>query len=256
MKTDSLIRAAQRSAAIVVLLAGWEVLPDLGIIRPAYLPALHSVLAAFWHTTASGELLRHLAISLQRAFLGFALAIIVNIPLGLFVGWYKGVERTLEPILKLFMQIPGLALFPLFILFFGIGELSKVLIIFYACMWSILLNTISGVRNVDPLFVKSARSMGASNFALFRKVVLPAAVPPVLTGVRLGAATAVVLLVAAEMLGASSGLGFLVMDSQFKFETEKMYVAIITIALLGLALNCFLIWLERRMTVWKEQPHM
>ncbi|MFD2838368.1 ABC transporter permease [Azotobacter vinelandii] len=139
---------------------------------------------------------------------GLLLAIVSGVGLGLLMGGFRRLEALVDPLLQLFRQTSALALFPVFILFFGIGELSKVAIIFWASFWPILLSTISGVKQVDRLLIDSARSMGASRAFLFVKVVLPAAAPSIFTGVRLAGAYCVTALVAAEMIGAHSGLGF------------------------------------------------
>lgn len=255
MGFDRLFKAVQKVVAILVFLGLWQLLPTVGIIKPNFLPPLSNVVLTLVGLVRSGELERHILISLQRSAIGFGLALAIGISLGLAIGWYKGVERSVDPLLQIFRQLSPLALFPLFILFFGIGEISKVAVIAFACLWPILLNTISGVKEVDPLLIKSARSMGASNLDLFQKIILPAATPSILTGLRLSGSLAVILLIAAEMIGASAGLGFLVLDTQYKFEVPKMYAAIVTIALLGLAVNYGFVWLGRRMTAWKEQQH-
>ena len=158
----------------------------------------------------------------------------------------------MDPVLQTFRQLPSLALFPVFILFFGIGELSKVTIIFWASLWPILLNTINGVKNVDKILLDSAKSLGASRSFIFLKVVLPAAVPEIMTGIRLGGAHSVVALVAAEMIGAEAGLGFLVFYSQETFKVPNMFAAIVCLALVGLALNYLLVFIEARLTRWKR----
>lgn len=140
----------------------------------------------------------------------------------------------------------------MFILFFGIGELSKVAIIFWASVWPILISTIAGVKSIDPVLLRSARSMGAEGLTLFRKVILPAAAPSVFTGVRLGAAYAFMVLVAAEMIGANAGLGFLVLYSQEVFRIPDMYAAMVSLAVLGLLLNRLLVVLERSATAWRD----
>ena len=146
----------------------------------------------------------------------------------------------------------AIALFPVFILFFGIGELSKVVIIFWASVWPILLNTTVGVKTVDRVLIQSARSMSAGGTTLFRKVILPAAAPSIFTGIRLGAAYAFMVLVAAEMIGANAGLGFLVLNSQEVFKIPEMYAAIVALAAFGLGVNNLLYRLERRATAWRE----
>lgn len=243
----------QKSIGLVVLAALWELAPRLGLINRNYMPPLSLVLETFFRLVISGELTKHFLVSGRRMLSGFGLALLIHIPLGLAIGWNKKIERIVDPVLQVFRQTSGLALFPLFILFFGIGEISKIAIIFYACQWPILLNTIAGVKNIDPVWIKSARSMGTRGIKLFYKVVLPATIPSIATGARLGASTSVILLIGAEMIGASAGLGFLVLDTQYKFQLPKMYASILTIILIGLAINYIFVWLERRLTVWKER---
>lgn len=252
---DSLVgwlrRAFARSAAILALLAVWELLPRLHLVEPAFLPPLSEVLTTGWQLLASGELLSHVRASLSRSLLGFGLAIASGIPLGLLMGWYKGFERTLSPLLEALRNTASLALLPVFILLLGIGEASKISLIVYACSWPILLNTLSGVRNVDPLLIKFGRTMGLSPFQLFRKVILPAAVPTIFVGIRLAGATSLVVLVAAEMIGAKAGLGYLIIYSQYNFQIPHMYLGIITITAIGLLFNELLQHLEARFTSWK-----
>ncbi|MDF3066159.1 MAG: transporter permease [Polyangiaceae bacterium] len=248
-------RALARSAAIILLLAIWELSPRLHLVEPAFLPPLSEVLATGWQLLLSGELLSHVRASLARSLLGFGLAIASGIPLGLLMGWYKGFERAVSPLLEALRNTASLALLPVFILLLGIGEASKVSLIVYACSWPILLNTLSGVRNVDPLLIKFGRTMGLSPFQLFRKVILPAAVPTIFVGIRLAGATSLVVLVAAEMIGAKAGLGYLIIYSQYNFQIPHMYLGIITITGIGLLFNELLQHVEARFTSWKAAAH-
>jgi len=248
-------RALSRSIAIITLLAVWELLPRLHLVEPAFLPPLSEVLTTGWQLVRSGELFSHVRASLSRSLLGFALAIISGVPLGLLMGWYKGFERTVSPLLEALRNTASLALLPVFILLLGIGEASKISLIVYACSWPILLNTLSGVRNVDPLLVKFGRTMGLSPLQLFRKVILPAAVPTIFVGIRLAGATSLVVLVAAEMIGAKAGLGYLIIYSQYNFQIPHMYLGIITITSIGLLFNDLLQRLEARFTSWKPAAH-
>ena len=145
----------------------------------------------------------------------------------------------------------ALALLPVFVLLLGIGETSKIAIVFYACTWPILLNTISAVRGVDPTLLRLARSVDLSGFRLFQKVILPAAVPTVFTGVRLAGAVSILVLVAAEMVGAKAGLGYLINASQFNFASPQMYAGIVTISAIGVVFNQVLVAMERRFTSWR-----
>ncbi|AXW64130.1 ABC transporter permease (plasmid) [Ralstonia solanacearum] len=239
-------------AGIVSFLVLWELVPRLGIVSEAYLSPPSQVVDAIWQLAHSGALLKHLAASLQRSLWGLFLAIVLGVTLGLLMGWFTRFEAIVDPILQLFRQTSAFALFPVFILFLGIGESSKVAIIFWASFWPVLLSTIGGVRQVDKLLVHSARSMGASNLFVFRKVVLPAATPSIFTGIRLAGTYCVTALVAAEMIGAHSGLGFLTLNSQEVFQIPTMYAGILLLALLGLLLNTILALIERRLTRWRK----
>ena len=198
-------RVIDSSVGIVLFLALWEALPQLGVVNPGYLSPPSAVLGAVLDLASSGDLLKHLQASLLRSFAGLLLAIACGVSLGLVMGWFARVESVLDPLLQFFRQTSALALFPVFILFLGIGELSKIAIIFWASFWPILLSTISGVKQVDGLLINSALSMGANRWFLFTKIVLPAASPSIFTGIRLAGAYCITALVAAEMIGAHSG---------------------------------------------------
>jgi NitT/TauT family transport system permease protein len=245
--------ALTRTVAVAALAAVWEILPRTGVVDSTFVTPLTEVLQAWWGLATSGELWDHTSTSLGRSLGGFGLAVLLAIPLGLLIGWYQPVARLLSPALELFRNTSALALMPVFILILGLGELSKVSIILYACAWPILLNTISGVRTVDPLLIKSARSLGLGPVRLFQKVVLPAAVPTIFTGVRLAAAFSILILIAAEMAGAKAGLGYLINYSQQNFAVPEMYAGIITISVLGLGVNQLLVLLERRFSTWRTQ---
>lgn len=244
----------KRSIAIILFLLLWETLPRTGVVSPAFLPPLSIVLETAWQLYQSGQLGTHFFASIQRSIIGFALALAIAIPLGLVIGWYKLVAETLNPLLELFRNTTALALMPLFILFLGIGEASKISLLVYACTWPILLNTITGVQTVDPLLIKSARTMGLKPYQLFRKVILPASVPTIFVGIRLAGAISILALVAVEMFGAKAGLGYLIMYSQFSFEIPQMFVGILVITLVGLSFNYILIGLEKYFTAWKRNP--
>ncbi len=244
----------KRTIAIVVFFLLWEVLPRSGMVNPAFLPPLSVVLETTWQLYQSGQLGIHFFASIQRSIIGFMLALAIAIPLGLVIGWYKLVAETLNPLLELFRNTTALALMPLFILFLGIGETSKISLLVYACTWPILLNTITGVQTVDPLLIKSARTMGLKPYQLFRKVILPASVPTIFVGIRLAGAISILALVAVELFGAKAGLGYLIIYSQFSFEIPQMFVGILVITLVGLVFNYLLIGLEKYFTAWKQNP--
>ncbi|MFI9006071.1 ABC transporter permease [Actinosynnema sp. NPDC053489] len=248
---DALVTGVGKVAAVVLLLAVWEVAPRLGLVDATFLPPFSTVLDEWWRLAGNGQLLDHTGASLARSLSGFGLAVAVAVPLGLLIGWYKPVATLLGPLLEVFRNTAALALLPVFVLLLGIGETSKIAIVFYACTWPILLNTISAVRGVDPTLLRLARSVDLSGFRLFQKVILPAAVPTVFTGIRLAGAVSILVLVAAEMVGAKAGLGYLVNASQFNFAIPRMYAGIVTISAIGVVFNQLLVALERRFTSWR-----
>jgi len=243
--------AFRRSIALVLLAALWEVAPRAGLVDPLFLPALSKVLQAVWTGFASGQLGVHVWASLLRAVPGLALAIVFGVPLGLLLGVSPRLHQVSDPVLELFRNTSALALLPVFTLLLGIGESSKIIMVFYAAVWPILLGTITGLRGVDPLWIKAGRSMGLNRFDLFRKIVLPGAIPSVFTGVRLAAAAALLVLVAAEMVGSRAGLGYLINASELDFDIPGMYAAILVLSVIGSLTNSVLVSVEKRLLRWK-----
>lgn len=250
---SSLGKIFKQSIVLVALFLVWEIAPRIGLVDQAFFPTFSSVLISWWNLIITGELFSHFAASITRSFTGFALAVIITIPLGLVIGWYPLARELLNPVLELFRNTAALALLPVFMLLMGIGETSKIAIVIFACTWPILLNTIAAVGSVDPLLIKSARSMNISSLKLFLKVILPASVPMIFTGIRMAGTAAILVLIAAEMVGAKEGLGYLITYSQYNFQIPEMYAGILTIALLGLLINQGLSLLERKFSKWKQQ---
>lgn len=241
----------ERSIALVVFVLLWEFLPRLGIVSAAYLSPPSQVAVAIFRLVQSGDVWVHLGASAWRSLSGLLVAVAGGVVCGVALGWFRRVERIVDPLYQLLRQVSAFALFPVFMLFLGIGESSKIAIIVWAAFWPVLLNTISGVKQVERIFVDCARSMGASQGFIFAKVVLPAALPQILTGVRLAGAYSITALVAAEMIGARSGLGFYTLNSQETFQIPDMYAGIVLLALFGLAINKSLSLLERRLLRWR-----
>lgn len=243
----------RRSVAITILLALWEIAPRRGLVDTFFLPPASEVFLAMVNLVRTGELFLHASRSMGRSGIGCLLAIGLAIPVGILVAWFPRFEEVVDPICQILRNTSVLAMLPIFILVLGLGEASKIAIVFWGSVWPTLLNTINGVKCVDPLLVKAAGSMNVSGFTLLRKVILPAVLPSILTGVRLSAGVAIVILVAAEMVGAQSGLGFLVFYSEQKYEIANMYAGIVAISLLGVAVNHGLVRCEAHFTRWKPR---
>jgi NitT/TauT family transport system permease protein len=248
-------RAVWKSAAIGLFALLWEFGPRY-LLDPAtrvFLPPLHEDLQAWWHLARTGALSDHLRASLGRSAIGFGIAIAAAVPLGLLLAWYRLLADFLNPLLELFRNTAALALLPVFTLLLGIGETSKIAIVTYAAFFPVLLNTIAGVKTVDPLLIRAARTLGLDSPRLFAKVILPAAVPTIFTGIRMAGAASILVLIAAEMAGAKAGLGYLIVNDQNSFLYPEMYAGILTIAGVGLVINFALVRLERHFSRWNPQ---
>lgn len=238
--------------SIIVFLLIWQIVSKLGVVSPIFLPPFTTVFMELIRLIGTGELLGHIGISLFRSLTGFFLGLTFAIPLGLLIGWFKKFETFIDPLIQTFRNLSVLSILPVFVLLFGIGEVSKIAVIFWGVLWAVIINTIAGVKNVDPLIIKGARSMGISNKDLFLKVIFPGALPSIFTGIRISATTSILVLIGAEMLGASKGLGYALYFYQANFKTPAMYAVIIIMALLGVTINYILTAIEKRVFVWKE----
>ncbi|MGP0221786.1 ABC transporter permease [Paenarthrobacter sp. NCHU4564] len=245
--------AVWKSAAILAFLALWELGP-IYLASPStrvFLPPLHEVLLAWGKLFEAGTIQSHIAASLTRSVAGFGAALAAGVSLGLLIAWYGKLNSVLNPLLELFRNTAALALLPVFTLLLGIGEESKISIVAYAAFFPVLLNTIAGVKTVDPLLIRAARSLGLNSFRLFQKVILPSAVPTIFTGIRMAGTASILVLIAAEMVGAKAGLGYLIVNAQSSFLIPDMYAGILTVSLLGLGVNFLLVALERHFSRWR-----
>ncbi|MEV7663150.1 ABC transporter permease [Paenarthrobacter sp. NPDC089316] len=251
--TSALGAGLWKSTAIIAFLALWELGPSY-LASPStrvFLPPLHEVLLAWGKLFESGTIQGHIAASLSRSVAGFGAALVAGVSLGLLIAWYGRLNSVLNPLLELFRNTAALALLPVFTLLLGIGEESKISIVAYAAFFPVLLNTIAGVKTVDPLLIRAARSLGLNSFRLFQKVILPSAVPTIFTGIRMAGTASILVLIAAEMVGAKAGLGYLIVNAQSSFLIPDMYAGILTVSLLGLGVNFLLVALERHFSRWR-----
>ncbi|MGD0817617.1 MAG: ABC transporter permease [Methanomassiliicoccales archaeon] len=240
--------------AIIIFIVLWQFAPDLGLINPIIIPTPTRIFNKGVELTLNGSLLNNIYISMGRVAIGFGWALLIALPLGFILGgWFKTIETAVNPLLQVISQANPFTLFPVFITLLGIGEFSKISIIFWVCQWPILFNTVTGIRNVDPSLVKMARSIGLTKFQMFRKVLLPAALPSVFTGIRMSAVFAFFMLIGAEMIGSTSGIGYMIIQAQATFQMDKMWVGIVTVAFLGIIVNYAILLIERRLSGWKEE---
>ena len=247
---------ALRLGAITAFLALWSLLSGavvvLKLFNPIFLPGPWLVLGNVLDMAVRGPLWIHLAATLERVALGFGAGAALGVGLGLAAGHLASVRNVIEPVVELLRPIPPLAMLPMFIVWVGIGEVSKVGFITYATFFPIFLTTVNGVRQIDPLLLRAAQSLGARGLGLFTRVILPAALPDVLTGLRLGVALAFFVIVISEFIGAEQGLGYLINDGRNFFLVPQMLGAAVVLGLLGYAGNGLVRLLERRLTRWQH----
>lgn len=240
----------------LLLLIVWELISRAGWVPAWFLPVPTRVLEALWAMIASGELAYHVGISMARALSGYATATVVGIGLGLLIAWSRLVEDFFDPLIELVRPLSTFALIPIFFLWFGIGDTSKVMIIFKACFFPIVLNTIAGIKGVDRRLILAARSLGARGRQVWMRVLLPAALPMIITGMRISTAISIMALVGVEMLSSDSGIGFLVIDAQRTFDTERVFAGILVLSLLGFGLDRLARRAEARILGWHIQTSL
>jgi NitT/TauT family transport system permease protein len=238
--------------AILALLIVWELTCHSGWVPEVFLPSPLSILATGWKMLQSGELIVNGTASLIRIAAGFLIGGMLGIALGLILGFSKLAEAIGNPVIHALYPIPKLALLPLIILWLGIGEVSKISIIALGVFFPVIINTYSGVKGIDPLLIKVAVSFRATRSNIIRKVILPGALPVIFAGLKLAAGTALLLLVAAEMIAAKEGIGAMILHYGDLMLTNKLMVGILTLSLFGLVFNRLLEWLERRVISWKQ----
>jgi ABC-type nitrate/sulfonate/bicarbonate transport system permease component len=245
-----------RLGAVIGFLALWSLVSGLvvllGLFNPVFLPGPLVVVGALVELGMKGQLWEHVAATLERVVLGFTTGALLALGLGLAAGGIRPVRHLVEPLVELLRPIPPLAMLPLFIVWVGIGETSKVGFITYATFFPMFLTTVHAVRQIDPQLLRAAQSLGAGRLQLFVRVILPAALPEILTGLRLGVALAFFVIVISEFIGAEHGLGFLINDGRNFFLVPQMLGAAILLGLLGYAGSSLVRLLERRLLRWQH----
>lgn len=241
------------SITVVILL--WElaarwIIPWANPRAAILMPAPSAIFLAGWQLAASGQLWTHMLASTQRVMIAWGAVCLIAIPLGIAMGWWTRFNRYVNPIIELLRPIPPLAWIPISILWFGIGLNQNIFIIMIGCFFPVLLNTIHGVRGVDPVLLRAARNFSASEWTILRRVVLHAALPNIFTGARIGLGVAWMVLVAAELVAATSGLGFMIEDARNFLRTDVIFVGMIAIGCMGILMEWALRLLQKRMLVW------
>jgi ABC-type nitrate/sulfonate/bicarbonate transport system permease component len=235
-------------AAVLLL---WQIASTEKWIDPVSMPKVSTIVYSWVQNINGGELLQSLGPTLWRIGVGFGLAVLVAVPLGLLMGSIPFVYRLLEPITEFIRPIPSSAYIPVAILFLGIDNEMKIFVVFLACIFPILLNTYSGVRGIDPVLIDTGRTFGVPWLRALWSIVLPASLPSILTGMRISLGISLIVAVVAEMIAGSSGIGYFILDMQRVFRVPEMFAGIFTLGLLGFAINFVFLKAESYLLRWR-----
>ncbi|MRH44524.1 ABC transporter permease subunit [Aquibacillus halophilus] len=238
------------SSPILVLML-WELLSRTALIDPRFFPPPTKILATLYQMGLSGEIFTHIEISLLRIFAGFLLGVIPAIIVGLLMGMYSPIRHFFSPLVMAFMPIPTLAMLPIILIIFGIGEFSKMVTIAISVFFPVVINTAAGVINIDNIYIDVAKNYGANAKDFFFKIALPGSLPVMLEGIQMGQAIALLTIVAAEMIGANSGIGYVIWMNYKAFLLPQMYVGLVLISFFGYLFSLIIRGLQSKLIPWK-----
>ena len=245
---EQTIKKIQNISGSAIILVLWFVCSNYTAIPDLYLPSPQEIVRCF--IKYAEDIPRHIYTSLYRIVVGFFIGSAIGIIMGLFIGWNKNVRNILEPLVEFIRPMPPLALIPLFILWFGIGDKSKIVVIAFGAWVVLVVNTIEAVRNVDPLYLDAAKSLGANTWDVFRTVLIPAITPDIIAGIRVVAANSFGMCVAAEFMGTASGFGYLIIEGRRFIKTDLLIVGVLLITICSMLANAIIRLIEKRLTRW------
>lgn len=238
---------------MVIFFSIWELAARAGILDTQFIPAFSIVALRMFKMILSGELFIHIATSIQRMAIGFILSTIVAVPLGFILGgWVPKVAKFFNPLFTNFSQVNPFTLVPLFIVLFGIGEAGKISIIFWVILWPVLFTTMAGINQIEPILIKAARSMGANGVQIFFNVILPGSISRMFTGIKTALTLGFTMLIGTEMVGSEAGIGWIISNSQKNYDVPKIYVGILTIAIVGTLISVLTDELKKSIIVWED----
>jgi NitT/TauT family transport system permease protein len=248
-----LLQIGLRALPWLVVILIWEILPASGLVSPALVPTPLQVFVKFWEQLTSNGLWLDMYMSLQRVTLGLACGITLAVPAGFLLGWYRPARTLIDPLVNFFRSLPPIALIPLVIVYFGIDELAKVVMLFYAAFFSGVIVMYEGIVQTNPLFIRVARTLGATEGEIFRRVIVPLALPHVLTALRVALGVSWATLVASELIAAQRGLGAVIQNASNYFQIDTIYAGIICIGVVALFMDRCLRALAARLLQWQER---
>ncbi|HZO94205.1 MAG TPA: ABC transporter permease [Candidatus Baltobacteraceae bacterium] len=248
-----LVRAAAAVAPWIALVVLWYLVRLSGLVKPSLVPTPADVLTKLWHLIVAQGLLFDAWESTMRVLAGLACGIVLAVPVGFVLGWYRGLGRFLDPLVNFFRALPPIALIPLVIVYFGIGEVAKIAILFYAAFFAGVIVMYEGIRQTSPLYVRVARTLGATDSEIFLRVIVPLSLPHVLTALRVALGVTWATLVAAELVAAQRGLGAVIQNASNYFQISTIYAGIVCIGAIALLMDATVRAASARLVSWQER---
>jgi NitT/TauT family transport system permease protein len=252
-KRERLEKAGYFVASFGILLVVWELTRAVGLIDPKLFPSIQAVVKACIVGLKNGSLQMHMYASFMRVLISFAIGIVLAVVFGFLVGWFRVVRLFLDPVINFFRSLPPIALIPLMIIFFGIGETSKIVVLSYAAFFPAMVVIYQALVGLDPLYIRAGKTLGATNLEIFRKIILPQLVPHIITACRVSLGVCWATLVAAELIAAQKGIGAMMVDAQNFFQMAPLVLGILLIGAISLVMDGAVRAVERRATSWQEK---
>ncbi len=250
--TKALTRFLTAMCAFALLICFWYVIYFMKVLKPALFPPPHLVFERAIFLFTEGGLVYDMLSSIQRVAIGVLIGVGAAVPVGFLLGWYDKLGSFFQPLINFFRALPPIALIPLVIVYFGIGEVAKTIVLFYAAFFASVVVMYEGISAIDPIFIRAARTLGASSFEIFAKVVFPLSVPHILTALRVSLGVSWATLVAAELVAAQTGLGAVIQNASNYFQIPIIYMGIALIGILALIMDMIIRWLTGYFTKWQE----
>lgn len=235
---------------LILIVIIWEVSSRLQLINPTYFPPFSKVVLTLIPLMQAGNTWVNIMSTLIRCFTGYAIACLIGIPLGIIMGKSKIAFRLLNMTVELLRPIPSAAVIPIAILLFGIDNAMKIFVISYACIWPVLVNSIDGVKNIDPILIETGKSFYLSKNRFIGKIIIPASLPQIITGMRISLAISLILSITVEMIAGNNGLGFFILDSERSFAFNEMYAGIVLIGIIGYLINMLFVIIADKLVGW------
>lgn len=253
IKREQQIHFLLGAGVIILFLVVWETIGRLELVNPLFTSSPSRVVKAAIVLIKEGTLFAHLAVSAKEFVLGYAVALIIGVPIGVTLGWFKLVSASFGPIISAFYATPRVALMPLFIIWFGLGITSKIIVVLLSAIFPLIVNLQTGMTTIDPDLIKVAKSYGASRWQIFKSIALPTSVPFMITGLRLAAGRALLGVIVAEVFGGSQGIGYLIQYAGATFQTDKVFVGVAVVATTGIIIDRGLHRVGRYFDKWRGE---